>query len=187
MRAARAASQKDDVLTFFRQTAGLADLEPHLIATTYCGQVFRERRSSGSNDSIYAAVYGAGSWGGLSLRVGGFYAWQEFDVSRTVVFPNFSDHTEASYNGWTAQAFGELGYQINPGDAVTLEPFLGGSVMRLHMDGFREEGGAAALVGNSRNHDLETMTLGVSYSGQFGARALANAVKGNFTWRFQTR
>jgi fibronectin-binding autotransporter adhesin len=216
------------------------------------------RLSSGSTDSIYAALYGSGSWGGLNLRLGGFYAGHDFDVSRTVTFPGFSDRTHASYDGWTAQAFGELGYQVSLKGGVTLEPFLGASVMRLHMDGFQEEGGAAALTSYGRSYDLgtttlglraearlgldlpltvrgmvgwrhaygdvnpsallafssgasafnvagipidrdalvaeagldwqvnKTMTLGVSYTGQIGERAQAHAVKGNFSWRFET-
>jgi outer membrane autotransporter protein len=216
------------------------------------------RLSSGSTDSIYAALYGSGSWGGLTLRLGGFYAWHDFDVSRTVTFPGFFHRTYASYDGWTAQAFGELGYQVSLGGGVTLEPFLGASVMRLHMDGFQEEGGAAALTSHGRSYELgtttlglraearlgldlpltvrgmvgwrhaygdvnpsallaffsgasafnvagipidrdalvaeagldwqvnKTMTLGVSYTGQIGERAQAHAVKGNFSWRFET-
>jgi len=215
------------------------------------------RLSSGSNDSIYAALYGLGSWGGLNLRLGASYAWHDFYVSRTVSFPGFSDRTHASYDGWTAQAFGELGYQFNLG-AVMLEPFVGASVLRLHTDGFVEEGGPAALTGYGQDQDLATttlgiraearisqdmlltlrgllgwrhaygdvspsvllafaggasafnvagvpidrnalvaeagldwqidkdMTLGVSYSGQIGERAQDHAVKGNFSWRFET-
>lgn len=215
------------------------------------------RLSSGSNDSIYAALYGSGTWGGLNLRLGASYVWHDFDVSRTVSFPGFSDRTHASYGGWTAQAFGELGYQFSLG-AVQLEPFVGASVLRLHTDGFVEEGGPAALAGYGRNQDLATTTLGVraearisqdmpltlrgllgwrhaygdvnpsallafsggasafnvagipidrdalvaeagldwqidrditlgmSYSGQIGERAQDHAVKGNFSWRFET-
>jgi len=33
----------------------------------------------------------------------------------------------------------------------------------------------------------EEMTLGVSYSGQIGERAQDHAVKGNLSWRFETR
>jgi outer membrane autotransporter protein len=215
------------------------------------------RLSSGSNDSIYAALYGSGSWGGLNLRLGASYAWHDFDVSRTVSFPGFSDRMHASYDGWTAQAFGELGYQFSL-RAVLLEPFVGASVLRLHTDGFVEEGGAAALTRYGQDQDLATttlgvraearisqdmpltlrgllgwrhaygdvnpsallafsggasafnvagvpidrdalvaeagldwqidkdMALGVSYSGQIGERAQEHAVKGNFSWRFDT-
>jgi outer membrane autotransporter protein len=155
-------------------------------------------------------------------------------------------------------AFGEVGYEFDLG-RVKLEPFLGASIMRLHMDGFQEEGGAAALTGYGRTYDLGTttlgvraeaklganlpltvhgtvgwrhafgdvnpsallafgggasaftvsgipidrnafvaeagldwkinkdMTLGVSYSGQIGSRAQEHAVKGSFTWQFETR
>lgn len=31
------------------------------------------------------------------------------------------------------------------------------------------------------------MTLGVSYSGQIGSRAQEHAVRGTFTWQFETR
>jgi outer membrane autotransporter protein len=215
------------------------------------------RLSSGSNDSIYATLYGSGAWGGLNLRLGTSYAWHDFDVSRTVTFPGFSDRTHASYDGWTAQAFGELGYQFSL-RAVLLEPFVGASVLRLHTNGFVEEGGPAALAGYGQDRDLATttlgvraearvrqdmpltlrgllgwrhaygdvnpsallafsggvsafnvagvpidrdalvaeagldwqidknMTLGVSYSGQIGERAQEHAVKGNFSWHFET-
>ncbi len=140
-----------------------------------------------------------------------------------------------------------------------LEPFVGASVLRLHTDGFVEEGGPAALTGFGQDQDLaatmlglraearlsdelpltlrgmlgwrhaygdgnptallafsggasafnvagipidrdallaeagldwqidKTMMLGVSYSGQIGERAQEHAIKGNFTWRFETR
>ncbi|MCB8819956.1 autotransporter outer membrane beta-barrel domain-containing protein [Microvirga rosea] len=142
---------------------------------------------------------------------------------------------------------------------MKLEPVLGATVMRPHLDGFQEDGGAAALTGYGRNYELGTttlgiraearlgadlplsvhglvgwrhsvgdmhpsallalsgglsafnvagipvdrdalvaesglewemgrdMTLGVSYSDQVGQRAQEHAVKGNFTWRFETK
>lgn len=118
------------------------------------------RLSSGSNDSIFGAIYGSGSWGAVNLRLGASYAWHDIDTQRTVVFPGFADAAFASYDGSTLQTFGELGYALSWGRA-TIEPILGASVLRLHTDGFQENGGAAALTGLGRDHDLATTTLGV--------------------------
>jgi outer membrane autotransporter protein len=118
------------------------------------------RLSSGTNESVFAALYGAGTWGALTLRLGAAYAWHDFDVSRTIRFPGFSDQVGASYDGWTAQAFAEIGYRIDLG-AMQLEPFAGASVLRLHTDGFAEEGGAAALTGSAQDQELATTTLGL--------------------------
>jgi outer membrane autotransporter protein len=118
------------------------------------------RLSSGSNDSVFGALYGASSWGNLNLRLGASYAWHDFDVSRTIRFPGFADRTHASYDGWTAQAFAEVGYRMSLG-RVHLELFAGASLLRLHTDGFAEEGGAAGLTGSAQDQDLATTTLGL--------------------------
>ncbi|WP_230534585.1 autotransporter outer membrane beta-barrel domain-containing protein, partial [Microvirga roseola] len=213
------------------------------------------RLSSGSNETTFGAIYGTAQWGAVNLRAGASYAWHDIDTTRTITFPGFADQTNASYNGSSLTAFAEVGYAFELG-RVTLEPFLGASVMRLHTDSFVENGGIAALTGFSRTHELATttlglraearisndlpltlrgmvgwrraygdfepaallafsggasafavssvpldrdalvaeagldwqinrdMALGVSYSGQIGARAQEHAVKGSFTWRF---
>lgn len=139
------------------------------------------RVSSGSNDSIFAALYGSSSWGALNLRLGASYAWHDFDVRRTVSFPGFSDSTHASYDGWTAQAFGELGYQFSLG-AVLLEPFVGASILRLHTDGFAEEGGVAALTGYGQDQDLTTTTLGLRAEARL-SQDLPLTLRGLLGWR----
>lgn len=216
------------------------------------------RLSSGTNETVFGAIYGAAKWDAINVRLGALYAHHDVDVNRTVAFPGFRDRMGASYDGSTLMAFGEVGYELALG-RIKLEPFLGASVMRLQMDGFREEGGPAALVGHGRTYELGTttlglraegklgldlpltvhgmvgwrhafgdvdpsallafsggasafmvagipvdrdalvaeagldwqmgrdMTLGVSYAGQIGQRAQAHAMKGNFTWRFDTR
>lgn len=216
------------------------------------------RLSSGANESTFGAIYGSAAWGALNLRLGASYAWQDIDVSRSISFPGFADAVRASYGGWAGQAFGELGYRIGLG-SVQLEPFVGASLLRLHTNRFREEGGAAALTGYGRDQDLGTTTLGlraeatlsealpltltgllgwrhaygdvepqallafaggtsafsvagvpvdrdalvaeaglvwqaskalslgVNYAGQIGSRAQDHSLKGNLTWKFETR
>jgi len=102
-------------------------------------------------------------------------------VSRTVRFPAFTGATSASYDGWTAQAFGELGYRFGwPG--AMIEPFVGTSVLRLHTDAFRESGGAAALSGFGHNNDLGTTTLGVRAETRL-SQDLPLTLRGLVGWR----
>ncbi|WP_162559222.1 autotransporter serine protease [Microvirga sp. 17 mud 1-3] len=118
------------------------------------------RLSSGSNESVFGALYGSGQWGALTLRLGAAYARHDIDLSRTITFPGYADAVKASYDGSTLQAFGELGYRLGFG-ALALEPFVGASVLRLSTDGFQEQGGAAALTGFGRTYDLGTTTVGL--------------------------
>lgn len=215
------------------------------------------RLSSGANETTFGALYGSGTRGAVALRLGGSYAHHDIDVSRTVSFPGFADRTGTSYDGSTLLAFGEVGYRVAWAGA-TLEPFAGASLLRLHTNAFREEGGVAALAGLARDYNLGSttlgvraeaqvsaevpllmhgmvgwrraygdvepqaliafrggastfavsgtpvdrnalvaeagfdwqispvMTLGASYTGQIGSRAQDHALKGNFTWRFDT-
>jgi outer membrane autotransporter protein len=139
------------------------------------------RLSSGSTDSIFAALYGSTAWGNLSLRLGASYAWNDIDVSRTIGFPGFADGTHASYDGWTALAFAELGYEVDMG-SVQSEPFVGVSLLRLHADGFQEEGGPAALTGYAQDQDLSTTIVGVRV--EAGLREdLPLTVRGLLGWR----
>jgi outer membrane autotransporter protein len=139
------------------------------------------RLSSGSNDTVFAAVYGAGSWGNINLRLGATYGWHDIDVSRTIRFPNFVDRVHASYDASTAQAFAEVGYAFDLG-RVAIEPFAGASVLRLHTDGFVEEGGTAALTGYSQDQDLATTTLGLRAETRLGDD-LPLTLRGMLGWR----
>jgi len=59
---------------------------------------------------------------------------------------------------------------------------LGASVMRLHLDGFREDGGPAALVGSGRSYALATTTLGLRAATQLDTD-LPITVRGMVGWR----
>ncbi|QRM29625.1 autotransporter domain-containing protein [Microvirga sp. VF16] len=139
------------------------------------------RLSSGTNESIFSALYGSSTWGALSLRLGAAYAWYDVDIQRRVQFPGFTDSTGASYDGWSAQAFAELSYRFDLA-GFQLEPFIGASVLRLHMDTFQEEGGAAALTGLGQDQDLATTTLGLRAQTRLSAD-VPLTIRGMLGWR----
>jgi len=118
------------------------------------------RLSSGSNETVFGSLYGGATWEGVNVRLGGSYAAHAFETQRAVRFPGFSDFARASYDGWTAQAFAEIGYRFEF-ERADIEPFVGASVGRMHTNGFNEDGGAAALIGDARDHDLGTTIVGV--------------------------
>lgn len=109
---------------------------------------------------MFAALYGGTALGPLNLRLGLPYAGQQTEIQRNIAFPGFFDIARSSYDGYAAQAFGELGYRFLFASAV-VEPFVGATALTVHRDGFREVGGAAALVGAARDYDVGFTTLGL--------------------------
>jgi outer membrane autotransporter protein len=118
------------------------------------------RLSSGSTDSVFAAIYGGTALGPLNLRLGASFAGQRTDTRRAIVFPGFNDLARAAYDGYTAQAFGELGYRFRLFANSIVEPFVGATALTVHRDRFAEAGGAAALVGFARDTEVGYTTVG---------------------------
>ena len=118
------------------------------------------RASTATVESGYGAVYGSGNFGALQLRLGGAFGGSSLGTQRAIAFAGFSDTASSRYSGTVAQGFGEVGYRIGT-EASYVEPFVGGAVIRIGHDGFRENGGTAALIGAARDYDLATSTVGV--------------------------
>jgi fibronectin-binding autotransporter adhesin len=130
------------------------------------------------------------SFGALQLRAGALYATNSTSTSRSVTFPGFAEALSSSNGGSTAQAVGEAGYRIElsglnlAGLGITridVEPFAGAAAIRIHQNGFAENGGAAALIGFARDFDLETTTLGVR--GELAFATMPLTLKTMLGWR----
>ena len=142
--------------------------------TVHVGQ----RLSSADFENVFGAIYAGASYGAMHLRAGAIYGSNSLSTSRSIVFPGFSDTAASSSGGTTAQGFGEAGYRVNvPGvsfgsfgvSRVTLEPFVGAAAIDIHLNGFNEIGGPAALTGLARNFDFATTTLGLRAQGVIDA------------------
>jgi outer membrane autotransporter protein len=120
------------------------------------------RASSANVDSFHVAGYAGATYGAFNLRSGAAFAWHTIDTSRPIVFPGFLDQARASYDGSTAQVFGEAGYGMSYG-RLAVEPFAGLAWVSARTDAFTETGGsgAAALAGTSATHDVGYSSLGV--------------------------
>jgi len=140
------------------------------------------RQSSGTSDNYHLGLYGGATWGALALRTGAAYTWHDIATNRTVGFPGFGDRLSGDYGAATAQIFGELAYGFTMG-ATRIEPFANLAYVNLHTDGFRETGGAAALIGTSADTDATFTTLGLRAQTTFNLGGANLTAKATLGWR----
>lgn len=142
-----------------------------------------DRASHGRSDNFHLGVYGGRQWGDLALRVGAAYSWHDLKTHRTVDIPGLSNYLRGSYKGGTTQAFAEVGYGLQV-QSVRVEPFANLAYVSLHTKDFQEDGGAAALSGNSGTADVTFGTLGLraEYDFVFGKGRQAT-LRGLAGWR----
>jgi outer membrane autotransporter protein len=140
------------------------------------------RYASATSDNWHLGIYGGNQWGPIGLRAGLVHTWHSIDSSRSVSYSGFSDSLAADYDARTFQAFGELGYRIDTSVAA-FEPFANLSHVRLHTDGFTEQGGAAALSVDSETTSTTFTTLGLRASAPFQFGATKANLKGTLGWR----
>ncbi len=141
-----------------------------------------DRRSGAAINNYHLALYGGGQLDAWALRGGAAFTAHSIDTDRAIVFPGFFDAAKASYDGHTAQVFGEIGrgFALGP---VALEPFAG--LAYVHLDtGHFAETGSAALSGGGDALATAFTTLGLRGE---GAVALADGkpltVRGTLSWR----
>jgi len=118
------------------------------------------RASSANIDSAYFAGYGGTSYGALNFRSGAALAWHTLGISRSIVFPGFSEQASARYSAISGQVFGEVGYGMSFGN-IAVEPFAGLAWVYLNTESFNETGGGLAALGASGTQDdVNYSTLG---------------------------
>lgn len=84
-------------------------------------------------------------------------------ASRNVAFGTFSNGLGSSYNGNTAQVFGEVSRPFAFGPAQ-VSPFAAVAYVNQNFDAFSETGGAAALSGSAQSMSTTLTTLGARLS-----------------------
>lgn len=117
------------------------------------------RFSSADIDSYDLIGYVGGHVGAFALRGGGAWTWSDIDTSRTIAFPRFLQHSDASYHGDTGQIFGELALPLFHEESAW-EPFARLAYIDVNTGGFAENG-AAGLVSSGADESLGYTVLGV--------------------------
>jgi outer membrane autotransporter protein len=140
------------------------------------------RSSNADIDSYTLAAYAGTQFGALGLRFGASNTWHRIDTQRNVGFAGFAGATDkASYDGNTAQIFGEAGYALQFGSA-TFEPFASVAYANLHTQSF-DEGGDTGLSGRSDNTGVTYTTLGMRASKRMEAGGTTAVLHGMLGWR----
>lgn len=139
------------------------------------------RLASGNINGVFGSLYGATSFGNVNLRLGASYTNNDIEMNRLVLVPGLNGVFKTKLDGFTAQAFGEAGYQLNYG-AVQIEPFAGAAVVRLHTDSFNEIGGPAALFGASQDQTIPTTTIGAHFATKL-ATSLPLTARATLAWQ----
>jgi outer membrane autotransporter protein len=140
------------------------------------------RNSAGDSDNYHLGLYAGTTMGNLALRTGAAYSWHRISTARNVDFGGFADQLSADYDAATAQAFGELAYDVKKG-RFAFEPFANLAYVSLHSDGFTEQGGDAALSSGSSTTDTTFTTLGVRASTEIALGTMTATARGMLGWR----
>ena len=129
-----------------------------------------QRDSSADINSTSMAAYLAGHQDALSLRLGVAHSWNQVDSTRDVQIGALHETLKADYNADVTQVFGELGYAVQF-SGLTIEPFIGLAHVSVGHDAVREQGGAAALRGESQNDSVNYASFGLHVAAPLDAIA----------------
>ncbi|PTU74695.1 autotransporter domain-containing protein [Pseudomonas mangrovi] len=123
------------------------------------------RSSHADIDSYSFGLYGRRTLpldaGVLRMTLGGIYGIHSIDTERDIDTAGMRQSLSADYDATSQQVFAELGYAMNMGANIQLEPYASLSWSQVASDSFTEKGGNAALHGDSQNEDMTATTLGL--------------------------
>ncbi|HYG04778.1 MAG TPA: autotransporter domain-containing protein, partial [Stenotrophomonas sp.] len=116
----------------------------------------------------HAGLHLGRRWGGLGLRMGAGYSWQDLRSQRRAAIAGQVD-PRARYDANSSQWFAELGYRFD-GAHGGLEPFVQYAALRLRSDAAQEAGGAEALSIASARQVVGLWSGGLRFNLDLAAR-----------------
>jgi outer membrane autotransporter protein len=140
---------------------------------------FASAVSDGNVESLHLGAYGSAAFGAMNLRGGMAYAHHE--VATTYKAFSSTDRFSSSLDSF--QAFGELGYAIQLGDRIVIEPFVGLAHVHVADNGVRMEGSDLTVTGKVHSFDTTYSTLGARLIATMPTEAGPVTFKGLVGWR----
>jgi outer membrane autotransporter protein len=129
------------------------------------------------------AIYGGyRSDKGWAVAMGGAYAGNNANGTRTVTAPGLAQTLQSDIGGTSYQVFGEIAYDIMAAPEVRAEPFVRLAYTGVDSNDFREIGGVAAIEADSQNVDLTILTLGLRGAYDMGKWRFS----GSAGWQYTT-
>ncbi len=133
-------------------------------------------------ESYHMGMYAAGDFGPLDLTAGVIHSRNDISTTRSISFGSFADRVAADYAGATTQVFGDISWTMAM-RPIEVAPFASLAYIHLDTDGFREEGGAAALSAGSSSQDVTVSTMGFRWSADMPFAELPVTAYGLLGWR----
>lgn len=113
--------------------------------------------------------------GGFAVGAGGGVANTRFKGRRSITVPGVVQSLNNRSGGTTYQLFGEVSYDLAPGENMRIEPFVRAAYAKLDAGGFTEAGGIAGVIGKKQTNDLTTTNAGVRGAYAIGRATLSGS------------
>jgi outer membrane autotransporter protein len=147
-------------------------------------QDVNDRRSQADVLSYTAALYGGRELplgpGALRFLLAGTLTRHEVESERNARIGSRNQTLEATYRGTSFRGAFETAYRFSPTDGLFLEPYASIGLWSLHLNGFTESGGNAALRNGGEDWNHTVSTLGARASVPVHDRVTLNA---DVSWR----
>lgn len=118
-----------------------------------------DRSFSAEVDSYSFGAYASGQYGRVSVTLGAVGSWHDVETRRPVGVGAIAETERVAYDAEAWQAFAELGWQATRRGLV-LTPYVRVAHALLDVDGFREDGGAAALAADKSELEATVVEAG---------------------------
>jgi len=139
-------------------------------------------RTTGTSADATIGAYAGGRIGIIEVKAGAAYTRHFIETRRSIVFPGVDDMMRGSYQAGTAQAFVEIGTDIDAGP-VTLTPFARIEGVSHATDAFTETGGEGRLRTRGSVANALFVTLGIGAEHEFVLRDMQVKARGSIGWR----
>ncbi|NIJ20305.1 autotransporter-associated beta strand protein [Sphingomonas naasensis] len=145
---------------------------------------FRSQGEAHGKSRAIAGTLGYGAESGFWAKLGGSYAWNEFDVARRSALGALSQSLTGAFDGNSSQVFGEAGLMVRSGQ-VAFGPFVGLSQVSTRSDAVREAGGATGLAIDADSRDVTFGLAGLKVKGLPSSNVAGMSVNPNASvaWR----
>lgn len=127
----------------------------------------KDRDSKADIDSYSFALYGGKDvrFGSGSFRLGlaASYGYHDIDAKRHIREPALAQRLDSDYHAHSLQFAADIGYGLDIGRALKLEPFVRGAWNSVWSNRFNERGGEAALHSRREHQGNFSTILGLRF------------------------
>ena len=130
--------------------------------------------------STHAGLSLAADWDNWRFTLGAAHTWHTIDSQRRVAFANLHENLQSRYRAGSSQVFGEFSWPLAIG---LVEPFVRLALIQSRIQGYSEQGSAAALDVRPAQPSVLISTAGMKLTQLIETPQGATRVQGLLAWR----